>query len=160
MRIEYPQSQEENLALGLWVMERIPGFRTNNFRTLAFFEQNVGIKGVVLFQNYRETDIEIVFAAEPNSDWARRDLILEALSYPFRIGCHRVTAIVRKDNRKARKLVERLGFKQEGKLRKADTDGHDLFIYGLLADECKLARKNSRVIDNGKEIRPACANAA
>lgn len=139
MRLEYPKTPEENAALGLWVAKRIPGFTPSLFRTIAFFDN--GIKAVVLFQNYRKTDIEIIFAAEPGSRWARRDLIIEALLYPFKVGCNRITAIIRKDNKVSRDFVQRLGFKQEGKLRRADEDGMDMFIYGLLPDECKLTHK-------------------
>jgi len=142
VRLEYPRTPEENAALGLWVKQRIPGFQPGIFRTIAFFEEGVGIKAVVLFQNYRKTDIEIIFAADPHSNWARRDLIMECLSYPFKIGCNRITAIIRKDNKTSRAFVQRLGFKQEGKIRRADEDGTDMFIYGLLQDECKLARKH------------------
>jgi RimJ/RimL family protein N-acetyltransferase len=141
MTIELPKTAEENAALGLWVSQRIPNFKPNNFITMAFFEEGVGIAAVALYQNYRTSDIEIAFAAEPGTNWAQRDLINMVLRYPFTIGCHRVTAVARKDNKKVRKLLMQLGFKQEGKLRKADTDKQDLFIYGMLEGEARLERK-------------------
>lgn len=125
--------------LGKWVQDRIPETSYHSFQTMAFFEKGVGIRAVVLYHNYRQTDIEIVFAGEGN--WARRDLIAEALSYPFKIGCHRISALARKDNRKVRKLLTQLGFKQEGKLRRANPDGTDLFVYGLLPEDFRLSRK-------------------
>lgn len=137
--LELPKTPEENAALGQWVAKRIPNFVPEKFVSMAFFDH--GIKAAVLYHNYRLTDIEVVFAAEPGSRWATRDTINMALRYPFRIGCNRITAIVRKDNKKVRKLLEQLGFKQEGKLRKADIDKHDLFIYGLLESEARLERK-------------------
>ena len=107
---------------------------------MAFFEPGVGIAAVAVFYNFRKTDIEIAFAEEPGQRWAQRDLINMALRYPWTLGCNRITVIIRKDNRAARKFAVRLGFKQEGKLRKAAPDGTDMFIYGLLEGENKFER--------------------
>lgn len=151
--LEIPKSPEENTLLGLWVMQRIPNFAPKNFSTMAFFEQGVGIIAVVLYHNYRVTDIEISFAAEPGSNWAQRDLINMALRYPFdQLHCQRCTMIIRKDNKRARRGAQQLGFKQEGKVRRADVDGEDMFIYGLLPEEARLERKSY-----GKEKRAIAA---
>lgn len=140
MRLEYPQTPLENIALGKWVAKRIPGFQPTTFRTIAFFEEGEGIKAAVLYHNYRVTDIEVAFACD-TKDWARRDLMEEVLAYPFKIGCNRITALARKDNKKVRKMLVQLGFKQEGKIRRADADGMDMFIYGLLPGEYRFGRK-------------------
>ena len=138
--LELPKTEEENIALGQWIASRIPNFVPKNFVTMAFFKKGEGIKAGVLYHNYRVTDCEIVFAGD--GSWASRDAINLALRYPFTMGCHRITAIARKDNKKVRKLLTQLGFKQEGKLRKADVDKTDLFIYGLLEGEARLERKD------------------
>jgi RimJ/RimL family protein N-acetyltransferase len=151
--LELPKTVEENQLLGLWVAKRIPNFAPKDFTTIAFFEQGVGIIAVVLFHRYRVTDIEVVFAAEPGTKWMQRDLINMVLRYPFeQLKCQRCTVICRKDNRKARKMAQQLGFKQEGKVRRADEDGSDMFIYGLLPEERRLERK-----DYGKEKRAIAA---
>lgn len=151
--LEFPKDEAENNALGKWVADRIPNFNPQGFYAMAFFEKGVGIKAVALFHNYRQTDVEIVFAADGR--WASRPIINMVLRYPFTVGCRRITAICRKDNRKARKLVQQLGFRQEGKLRNADTDGEDMFIYGLLEGENRFER-----VENGQEIRTESAAAA
>jgi len=139
--LETPQTPQENAKLGLWMSQRIPHFVPKNFTTIAWFERGVGIIACAMFHNYRTTDIEISFAAEPGTKWMQRDLINMVLRYPFnQLGCHRLTAIVRKDNKRARKLVQQIGFKQEGKIRRADVDGHDMFLYGLLPGENRLER--------------------
>jgi RimJ/RimL family protein N-acetyltransferase len=142
VRVEYPKTPEENQALAAWVAKRVhfQPAPAGNY-CMAIFEEGKGILAVALYQNYRKTDIELVFAAEPKSGWARRDVMSEIISYPFRIGCNRVTAITRKSNRKARKTLQTLGFKHEGKLRRADDDGSDLIIYGLLPDEWRVGHK-------------------
>lgn len=57
-----------------------------------------------------------------------------------RLGVRRVTGKVRKDNRKARKALKALGFREEGKLRDYWQDGHPAIVYGLTAREQKLVR--------------------
>jgi RimJ/RimL family protein N-acetyltransferase len=142
--LEIPKTPEENLLLGKWVEQRVDGKYTD-FQCMAAFEPGHGIVAVVLFHNYRKTDIEIVLAAEPGKRWAYRDMMNAAMSYPFLIGCHRVTAFVRKDNPLSRKLVEQVGFKKEGKIRRASKDKTDLLVYGLLPEEYRFQRKEKNV---------------
>ena len=139
--LELPKTPEENVLIAAWVAKRIPNFKPVKYVTMAFFKPGYGVVGGVVYHNYRGTDIEIAFAAEKGQQWASRDIIAMALRYPFDIGCNRITALARKDNKRVRKLLAKIGFKQEGKLRKADDDGHDLFIYGLLENESRMERK-------------------
>lgn len=141
IKLEYPQNDQENAYLGRWVEQRVPNVKYKDFRAIAFFEEGYGVVAVTLFHNYRQTDIEIVHVAEEGRRWALRGLITEVLNYPFSIGCHRVTAVISKGNKKSRKMVQQLGFKQEGKLRRADIDGGDMFVYGLLPNEYRFVRK-------------------
>lgn len=137
--LEYPQTEQENLGLALWLKERVPDVGVSGgFRCVAFFEKGVGIQAVVMYTNYRQSSLEMVFAAEPGGRWAQRDLMDIVMSWPFAIGCNRITALCRKSNKLSRKLVQQLGFKQEGKLRRGATDGEDVFIYGLLEGEYRL----------------------
>ena len=138
--LELPQTVEENLMLGRWVEQRVPNSSFKDFVTMAFFSDTEGILAVVLYHNYRGTDIEVVFAAD-SPKWAQRDLLGMVINYPFGIGCHRMTALATKQNKKVRKMLTQMGFKQEGKLRRAAKDGGDFFIYGLLPGEFRLARK-------------------
>lgn len=144
IELAYPQTPEENLGLTKWLQDRIPDMAFGpQTRCIAFFEPGVGIKAVVAFYNYRGTGLEISFASD--GPWARRDLMAQAMRYPFAIGCHRVSALVRKDNKKVRKLLDQLGFKQEGKLRRAAEDGSDLFLYGLLEHEFRFWPKGMKL---------------
>jgi RimJ/RimL family protein N-acetyltransferase len=146
--LEFPQTPEENAALGLWVEQRVEG-KYRDFQAMAAFEKGFGIIAVVLFHNYRGTDIEIAFAAVPGKRWAYRSIMNPVFAYPFSIGCNRITAYVRKDNSLSRKLVGQLGFRQEGKLRRAYQDGTDALIYGLLPHEYRFQRKVANVSKAG-----------
>ncbi len=138
--LEIPKTDQENNLLCKWVEQRIPNAHFKNFTCMAFFDDTKGILAVVLYHNYRGTDIEVVFASD-DKRWAQRDLLGMALRYPFTIGCHRITALATKQNKKVRKLLTQIGFKQEGKLRRAAKDKGDYFIYGLLPDEYRMGRK-------------------
>jgi [ribosomal protein S5]-alanine N-acetyltransferase len=65
-------------------------------------------------------------------------------------GLHRLQADIRPENRASRRLVERLGFRQEGLLRRyldIDGDWRDHLAYALLAEDVPggvLARWRSR----------------
>jgi ribosomal-protein-alanine N-acetyltransferase len=67
------------------------------------------------------------------------------------VGLHRLQADIRPENRPSRRLVERLGFRQEGLLRSyLDIDGawRDHLAYALLADDVAggvLARWRERI---------------
>ena len=80
-------------------------------------------------------------ASEPGKRWATRKLVSEVIAYPFSIGCNRITAYVKKGNKLSQKAVKQLGFKQEGKIRRAYKDGTDAIIYGMLPAEFRFWRK-------------------
>ena len=57
--------------------------------------------------------------------------------YPFnQLGVNRITGLVAKKNKEARRFDEHLGFKYEGNMRHALADD-DMLIYGMLKRECK-----------------------
>lgn len=93
------------------------------------------LRAIAVFNNYRGRNIELSFVAM-TPRWATRLNILTVLWYAFgQIGVARVTCLVRRSNKRARKLLEGVGFQPEGRLRQADSDGAHLLIYGLLASE-------------------------
>lgn len=52
----------------------------------------------------------------------------------------RLTCHVRKSNKRARKFVERLGWKIEGTKRKGFDGKRDAIVYGLIRDDCRWIR--------------------
>jgi len=112
------------------------------FTTIGFRKEGV-IQAVVVYNNYRAPNIEASIACV-DPKWTTRTNLGVAFSYPFtQLGCSRVTAIVDKKNRRARKFLagkdggHGIGFKLEGVLRQASPNGEDMMIYGLTRDECK-----------------------
>jgi len=141
LRLAYPDPEQNKILAGL-VQERLGG-GLSDCQCLAGLDDDE-IVAVVCFFNYRWPNIEVGFFSD-SPRWAlNRALVAEALSYPFvQLNCQRITALVEKRNKPARKMVQRLGFIEEGKLRKASPNG-DMFIYGLLPGDFRLKQwKNS-----------------
>lgn len=75
-----------------------------------------------------------IVATDPR--WKDKGTLLHLFGYPFmHLGCNRITVRVLATNTASLKLMKKLGFVEEGKLRKA-VDGVDQFIFGMLRDEC------------------------
>lgn len=142
MRIAYPDKQQ-NKELTQILIERMGGGFADS-QCLAVIDNDDEIVGIVAFFNYRWPNVEVGFFCD-DFRWAlNRDGVIEVLSYPFvQLKCHRITALVEKKNSRARKMIQRLGFVEEGKLRKAGPKG-DMFIYGLLSDELKLRKYHGK----------------
>lgn len=67
--------------------------------------------------------------------WATRGTIRALLHYPFeQLRCRRVTALVRRKNKRCRRFLEGIGFRYEGNIRKGYGDD-DCIVYGMLGLE-------------------------
>lgn len=96
----------------------------------------------VAYSNWRGCDIEMLCAAE-NMRWLSRVRLAAFFSYPFvQLGCLRVTAITAKRNKRARKFIERIGFRLEGTHPRA-LEGKDACSYGMLRENCKWLRNSN-----------------
>ena len=121
-----------------WVGDRIdePDFG-RDVVGLGLEEDGELIAGVV-FNMYTVSSICMHVAADPGRRWMTRDFLWRSFAYPFiQLKCNRITGLVRVDNLDAQRFDEHLGFVKEGRLRKAATDGTDMFIYGMLREECR-----------------------
>lgn len=123
-----------------WVIRQmpIPAEGLRNGATIGISDNGQIIAGAV-FTDYRVMpygkDIQITFAAT-SPRWATRSNIRSIFSYPFiQCGCARLTTITGRKNKRARKLIEGLGFRLEGVVRKAYDGRQDAIVYGLLRDE-------------------------
>jgi RimJ/RimL family protein N-acetyltransferase len=93
----------------------------------------------VIFNLYTGAGISMHVAAVPGKRWMTREYLWRCFAYPFlQLKCNRITGLVRVDNIEAQKFDEHLGFKREGVLRRACTDGTDMIVYGMLREECRF----------------------
>lgn len=87
--------------------------------------------GVAIYLNFCHYDIQICFVtATPR--WATPGNIRAILHYPFiQLGVKRMTAVTNKSNKKARKLLEGVGFRLEGVHPYGDAGVRPSVTYGL-----------------------------
>lgn len=142
MSIVVPENQEQNLALAQWACDILGdeleafGFDRHGyplFSTIGFAVDNELLCVFVAFQ-YAKPNVTMAFAST-SPRWATKGNIAYLGRWLFdSLDCQRITAIIEKKNKRSRKFCEGVGFRHEGKLRKAKPDG-DVIIYGLLKED-------------------------
>jgi RimJ/RimL family protein N-acetyltransferase len=96
-----------------------------------------GIIAGVVYNNLRETNIEATIASS-TPKWCTRSVLHAIFWYPFeQLGMSRLTAITEVTNQHAMYFLSRLGFQQEGVMRRGFRGGADAAIYGMLREECQ-----------------------
>jgi len=111
--------------------------------TIGVTDKDDKIMAVAIYNNYRHpSDIEISFvAATPR--WATQGNVRAMMHYPFvQLGVKRLSAITSKQNKRCRKLLTGLGFKQEGVHPFAGADGETAITYGLYSETAKKWMNN------------------
>lgn len=92
----------------------------------------------VLYEQHNGPNVMMHVASDGSRHWMTPAYMAACFRYPFlQLGVNRVTALVRMDNKDAQRFDEALGFKMEGVLREAASDGTDLILYGMLKRECR-----------------------
>ena len=121
----------------IWVARRIGvEFIRESFRGLGVLRDGELIAGLVLSQ-YTGFDVRLS-AAATRRDWLSRGLISDVAKFVFtELKCKRVTVVCRRQNKSTRALSLRLGFREEGVLRKAWDGIDDAVFYGMLEEDCK-----------------------
>ena len=103
---------------------------------ISLVDDNDEFLAATVFSAYTGTNIDMHIAARPKSCWLSRSFFHASFEFPFMVlEIPRVTGLVRAENLNAQRFVSRLGFKYEGRMRKAFPDGGDLVLYGLLREE-------------------------
>lgn len=134
-----------NETLVKWISERL---RISDFGpcvTIGVLHKGQ-IAAVALFNKYLHPNIEISFAIG-SPHWASRGSVQAIFRYPFvQLGCKRVTATIRADNKRASRFLLHLGFKQEGYHPDVFEDG-DAITYGLLRKDCRWINEQATTPD-------------
>lgn len=139
LTIVSPETKADNLALTQWACEILGdtletfGFDRHGeplFQSLGF-ARNGELLCVVVAYQYTPPNVVMAFAAN-SPKWASRSNIAALGEWAFvDMKCERVTAFVRKSNKRARKFDEGMGFRYEGNMQKAAEGGEDVIVYGL-----------------------------
>ena len=125
-------------------------FPFDEYSALGLMEDGVLIAGVI-YNHYNKPNIMAHIADIPGKKWLTRDFLFAMFDYPFnQLECNRITGLVPKKNKEARRFDTHLGFEYEGNMRHALPDD-DMLIYGMLKEKCKwLKLKNGS--GNGSNI--------
>jgi RimJ/RimL family protein N-acetyltransferase len=92
----------------------------------------------VLYEQHTGPNVMMHVASDGSRHWMTPAYMAACFRYPFlQLDVKRVTALVRSDNLASINFCSALGFKTEGALREAATDGADLILYGMLKRECR-----------------------
>jgi RimJ/RimL family protein N-acetyltransferase len=90
----------------------------------------------VIYNHYSAANICMHVGGVGNY-WLTPEFLFAAFDYPFnQLKVRRVTGLVPKKNKAARKLDEHLGFKFEGCMSHGLPDD-DMLVYGLLREKCR-----------------------
>lgn len=140
--IVYPENIEHTFQMAEWAGKRLGepleafGFDRRGFplfQCLGFARENK-LLCVVIAYHRSQDNIFMAFASD-SPRWASKENFAAIGAWAFgQLGVKRITAAVKKNNKRARKFDEGMGFVVEGKIRQAH-NGMDIMIYGLLKDE-------------------------
>lgn len=129
--ILFPKTIEETEFLRAWLEERLPDTNLGNDSVCIGVWRDDKLAAVAGFCNYKHVDIEISFASD-NPRWATKETIAYILAFPFmQLKTQRCTAMVLKSNKRCRKLLNGLGFKEEGRHAHAGPNLETMFSYGM-----------------------------
>ena len=137
-----PKNKAESVILAEWACEILPSklemfgfdrFGSPMFETLGFSREGKVICVFIAYQ-YAPPNVFMAFAAS-SPRWATKENIRSLGVWIFdQLGCDRMTTLTEKHNKRSRKFQEGVGFKHEGKLKKA-MHNDDLIVYGLLKED-------------------------
>jgi RimJ/RimL family protein N-acetyltransferase len=126
-----------------WVADRIPHVTDFENATTIGVTSDSGIPiGAVVYHDYRDKGVQLSCASD-SPRWLSKSVLNSIFKYPFeQLECMRVTALAPSRNSHTRKFLEKLGFVQEGVMRKGFLED-DCVVYGMLRDECEWIKGNN-----------------
>ena len=107
------------------------------FSALGLTRGDMLIAGVV-YNNFEAANVCAHIGAVDGRHWMTRAFLHAMFAYPFeQMGKRRITALVARKNKHARKFVDNLGFTYEGCLKNY-YENDSLIVYGLLRENCRF----------------------
>ena len=123
-----------------WLIDKVPHMEgmPEKARAIGITDSDGRLIAVGVYYNWSERFKSIEFAgASITPKWMSREVLSVLFKYPFvQLGCERLTLVIPRRNRRARRVIEGLGFVLEGKARKGFLDD-DAMIYGILREEAE-----------------------
>lgn len=118
-----------------WLEARLNARLDEHARFIGRLRDTGEVWGCVGYERFSRHDCLIHMAGYPG--WMNRDMLKAAFAYPFRqLGLERVTGLVDATDEYVLNLDRKLGFVEEGRMRKALGD-RDIIVMGMTRDDCK-----------------------
>lgn len=110
--------------------------------TLGFVVGNKLIGGLIYHNIRPQRDLWwTIYTTDKR--WCTRRILRKIFGFAFNYWqVKRVSLLVNADNQDCLKLIEKLGFKREGLLRRFREDDTDCYFYGILKSENKWSKEN------------------
>lgn len=106
-------------------------------------ERNGKLIAVTVWHAFEVRNCHMSIATDRSRKCATRQFLFRSFAYPFlQLDLPRVTCIVDVGNADSVRLAEHLGFKPEGRMRRAAPDGRDALVFGMLREECRFVGLN------------------
>lgn len=125
-----------------WVEQKLGGDTVDvPFYAIGITGEGGALIGGAYFYNYRSGDANDICCAVAVEDGntISRDVLRKILSYPFgQLSLPRISIEIDESNQRAIEQADIIGFKLEGRKRRAGKGGGDILLMGLLRDECKF----------------------
>lgn len=129
----------DEAAVLRWIEGRL-GLRLRSDARAIGLARGGKLIAAVGYDTFGTSGCFVHIAALPGVWWAGRryfEILIPLAAFPFvQCGFRRVSFLIEAGNYRSRRLVERLGARQEGTMRCAGATGGDLILYGMLREEC------------------------
>jgi RimJ/RimL family protein N-acetyltransferase len=129
----------DNARALMWAAYNFPGvFDPGPYPFTSLIDEREGKIIAAAFYNERRNHSIMVHGCANLPNWLRRDSLKAFFGYPFQqLGTRRLGTTIPEKNEASICFALHLGFRIEGRLRKANLDGSDLLHLGILREECK-----------------------
>ena len=109
--------------------------------SLAVFYGAKMVGGVVLTELSPKNSVWLnIYTTDRH--WCSKRVLQKIFGVGFDVlECRRINALIAVDNKASLSLAERFGFVREGKMRRYGADGQDVYVLGLLREECKFIKQ-------------------
>ena len=121
-----------------WARARIPHVPSwGEWYEAIGLEQDGEPMAAAVYNLYSGADIAMSYAGL-GKQWASRGFLRAIFGYPFlQLGCRRISGYVAVSNQASLDFALRLGAQIEGRMREALETGEDVWVLGMLRNECR-----------------------
>ena len=100
------------------------------------------LTGGILFSDIKPGVDAWLSIFSDNKRWCSRRVLYVIFDIAFNLlKCRRLNALIDTDNRASLRLAEGVGFRREGVMRQYRENGRDVYVLGMLKNECNYLKE-------------------